>query len=114
MEPKNLGGKSGDARFSTVSYLKNQHGVRELPDAVLRILGAPSDPPCFWFLRTSAADVHGGCTAGVIEYLQTTMEAVARDSIGKDIQLNSHLGSELLGRVPWGISALEVERCDFV
>jgi hypothetical protein len=29
MEPKNLGGKSGDARFSTVSYLKKQHGVRE-------------------------------------------------------------------------------------
>ena len=28
------------------------------------------------------------------------MQAVARDSIGKDIQLNSHLGSELLGRVP--------------
>lgn len=37
MEPKNLGGKSGDARFSTVSYLKKQHGVRELPDAVCRM-----------------------------------------------------------------------------
>ena len=36
MEPKNLGGKSGDARFSTVSYLKKQHGVRQLPDAVSR------------------------------------------------------------------------------
>ena len=77
MEPKIPGEKSGATRFSTVSYLKKQHGVRELPDAVFRILGAPSDPPCFWFLRTSAADVHGGCTAGVIEYLQTTMEAVA-------------------------------------
>ena len=54
------------------------------------------------------------CTAGVIEYLQTTMEAVARDSIGKVIQLNSHLGSELLGRFPRPISALEVERFDFV
>src|SRR6476646_11497568 len=42
------------------------------------------------------------------------MEAVARDSIGEDVQLNSHFGSELLGRFPWCISALEVERCDFV
>jgi hypothetical protein len=42
-----LGDKSGDTRFSTVSYLKKQHGVRELPDAVLRILGGPSDTPCF-------------------------------------------------------------------
>src|SRR6476646_8841616 len=42
------------------------------------------------------------------------MEAVARDSIGEDVQLNSHLGSELLGRFPWCIAALEVERCDFV
>jgi hypothetical protein len=114
MEPKISGEKSGDTRFSTVSYLKKQHGVRELPNAVFRILGAPSDSPCFWFLRTSATDVHGGCTAGVIEYLQTTMEAVARDSIGEDVQLNSHFGSELLGRLPWRISALEVERCDFV
>ena len=77
MEPKIPGEKSGDTRFSTLSYFKKQHGVRELPDAVFRILGGPSDTPCFWFLRTSAADVHGGCTAGVIEYLQTTMEAVA-------------------------------------
>ena len=68
----------------------------------------------FWFLRISAADVHGRCTAGAIEYLQTTMEAVARDSIGEDVQLNSHFGSDLLGGVPWRISALEVERCDFV
>ena len=40
MEPKNLGGKSGDARFSTVSYLKKQHGVWDSPDAVSRTFNA--------------------------------------------------------------------------
>ena len=57
--------------------------------------------------------VYGRRAAIIIEYLQTTAETVARNSVGEDVDLCSHLSSEQCERLAWQrISAVEVDRSD--
>ena len=52
---------------------------------------------CFYFLWGCTAHAHGGHARIIVEYLQTSAKAFAWDAWVNDIDLGSHLGSDLDG-----------------
>src|SRR5262249_23787281 len=61
-------------------------------------------------LLVTTTHIHRRLTAVIIKYLQTPAEAVTGDARGIDVHLNAHLSSQLVRKVAWQGSRLEIDR----
>src|SRR4029077_19166193 len=77
------------------------------------LLGVCCVLPCSVCLQACPAHIDRRCAGIVVKDFQTLTETVARDSIGEDVDLRSHLSSVRLGRLAWRrLSALKIDRSD--